>query len=336
MTSPAVSVVMAAYNAAEFLREALDSVIAQTSADWELVVVEDGSADDTPAILREYAARDDRVKIVENGRNLGLPESLNRGIAAARSPLIARLDADDVAEPNRLARQLAELDRRPALDLLGSWTAEIDERGRFTGGGFALPDDANLIGWAMTRTNVIYHPTALFRRTAFDAAGGYQAGKAEDYDLFARMLVGGAGVGIVPERLVRYRLSAGQMTRASADAQRADAGAVRHRYTAWASGGIESSADLLANVNLLQVPGPTPPADPAAVERAEGLRRRFASPDVNRRARAAYLHHAAAHRRAGSHDAAAALLRAASACGGPMHPGVLRGRLRATLARLAG
>ena len=129
MTQPTVSVLMSVFDGEKFLREALDSVLAQSLSDLELLVVDDGSRDGTPAILREYADRDERVRVLTNAENIGLTRSLNHGLAAARGAFVARMDADDVSAPNRLEAQVTFLDRNPEIGLLGSAARLIDETG---------------------------------------------------------------------------------------------------------------------------------------------------------------------------------------------------------------
>ncbi|MHB8240371.1 MAG: glycosyltransferase family 2 protein, partial [Solirubrobacteraceae bacterium] len=114
MSEPRVSVIMAAYNAEPFIVEAVESVFAQTFADWELIVSDDGSTDATPEIARALAERDpDRVRVIRAERNQGKPFALNRALAVRRGELIAWLDGDDVMLPDKLARQVAALDGEP-------------------------------------------------------------------------------------------------------------------------------------------------------------------------------------------------------------------------------
>src|SRR4029077_17839079 len=123
VTTPAVSVLMGVWNGAPRVREAVGSVLGQTLVDLELIVVDDGSADGTPAILDSFG--DSRLRIERRARG-GLTSALNRALALARAPLLARLDADDVALPERLARQVAYLDAHPDGGLL--WTTRRQGR----------------------------------------------------------------------------------------------------------------------------------------------------------------------------------------------------------------
>src|SRR5437879_2375502 len=133
---PRVSVVLPVRDGARFLRDALESVLAQTLGDFELLVVDDGSQDETPEILAEV--RDERLLVLRQER-LGLVAALNRGIGAAHAPYLARMDADDVSLPERLERQLAYLDARPQVALVAPGVEAIDEQGR-PGRVVVLPD----------------------------------------------------------------------------------------------------------------------------------------------------------------------------------------------------
>jgi glycosyltransferase involved in cell wall biosynthesis len=129
MAAPAVSIVMPVRDGERFLQSAIDSVLAQSFTDFELIVIDDGSSDSTLAILAEAARRDPRIVVVSKG-SMGIVAALNLGLAMARSPLVARLDADDIALPGRLARQVETMQRDPVLGVLGGFAELIDESGR--------------------------------------------------------------------------------------------------------------------------------------------------------------------------------------------------------------
>jgi len=125
--TPTVSVLMAVYNGEAFLRETVESVFAQSMADFEFVIVDDASTDATPAILDSFD--DARIVRLRNATNLYLHPSLHNGLAVCRAPYIARIDADDLCEPKRLERQVAFLESRPNLAGCATWTTEIDHAG---------------------------------------------------------------------------------------------------------------------------------------------------------------------------------------------------------------
>ncbi len=130
---PLISIIMSVYNAERFLPDCLNSVLAQTHKNWELIAVDDCSTDNSFQILKKYAKADKRFRVLRNAKNLGGPISANRAIKMARSKWIARMDADDVMHPNRLALQLKTLQAHPSVVVLGSQCDLIDENGKKTG-----------------------------------------------------------------------------------------------------------------------------------------------------------------------------------------------------------
>jgi glycosyltransferase involved in cell wall biosynthesis len=183
--TPAVSLLMAVHDGAPGVGEAVASVLSQTAGDLELIVVDDGSTDATPALLA--GVRDSRVRVVTQART-GLTRALNRGLALARAPLVARLDADDVALPERFERQRAFLDRTPDVGLLGTAARELDSRGRLVGIWQPPLEDAPLRR-ALIRANPFVHSSVMMRRALLERVGGYDEtlAVAQDYDLWMRL-----------------------------------------------------------------------------------------------------------------------------------------------------
>lgn len=182
--APRVSVVMTVHNGAAFLREAVDSLLAQGFADFELVVVENGSTDDSPAILASY--EDPRIRVFPYPRNIGRTRALNEALRRTRGALIAVLDADDVAMPDRLERQVAHLDARPEVVLLGGCYRKLYVDGssgeEVLGGPF---DHAALLD-ALAGDNPFCHSATMFRRASAAAVGDYAEDLvyAQDYALW--------------------------------------------------------------------------------------------------------------------------------------------------------
>jgi glycosyltransferase involved in cell wall biosynthesis len=183
--APRVSVLMGVHNGAPWVREAVQSVLAQTLADLELVVVDDGSTDATPALLDTLA--DSRLRVTRQPR-AGLTRALNRALGLARAGLVARLDADDLALPERLARQVSFLDAHPEVGLLGTGAREVDVGGREIARRAPPTDDA-AIRRALIRRNPFIHSSIVMRRALAERLGGYDPTLpvAQDYDLWMRL-----------------------------------------------------------------------------------------------------------------------------------------------------
>jgi hypothetical protein len=174
-------------NAARYLREAMASVLSQTFPNFEMVVVDDESTDASSQILEEFETGDSRVQ-VRRRRSEGLVAALNYGCSLARAPYIARMDADDVAFPERLERQLAFLHEHPDVALLGTAHTEIDESGNLLG-TTVYPTSIEAVAQRLPVKNCLAHPTVVFSRAVFREVGGYRAAlpHAEDYDLWLRI-----------------------------------------------------------------------------------------------------------------------------------------------------
>jgi glycosyltransferase involved in cell wall biosynthesis len=206
---PRVSAVVPVYNGAAFLERALRSLLTQTLADIEVIVVDDGSTDETPAIIAGLAARDRRVRPLRQ-EHAGEAAAANRATAEARADLIARLDADDMAVPDRLERQVAWLEANPSVAAVGGWLVSIDRHDR----KLRLHTyPAGSVREIMSRGPAIAHPTAVMRKSVLAAIGGYryQFNVAEDYDMWLRMAEK-ADIANLPEVLAYYRLHPGQTT----------------------------------------------------------------------------------------------------------------------------
>ncbi len=188
--TPAISVIMSAYNNERYLRKAIDSIVAQTFGDFEYIIIDDGSTDATLSILRDYELRDDRFRIISRP-NKGLTVSLNEALSCARAPYIARMDGDDVSAPDRFEKQIAYMNAHPECVLLGSRVNLIDP----FDGYIALGDymrhthaeiDAQLLAGS---GGAVVHPVAMMRASAVRQLNGYreQYNNSEDLDLFLRL-----------------------------------------------------------------------------------------------------------------------------------------------------
>jgi GT2 family glycosyltransferase len=184
--NPKVTVLMPVYNSGSFLQKALDSVLTQTFTDFELLVIYDESTDETATILESYSDR--RIRVITNKRHLGVAGSLRRGLNCARGEYIARIDADDIALPERLQKQVNYLDSHPEVGMVASLCAIIDEDGRLAcGSTHALTPEQ--IYYTLAFYNCIFHCSVTFRKALVLSLGGYDesTNRAEDYDLWVRI-----------------------------------------------------------------------------------------------------------------------------------------------------
>jgi len=185
--APRVTVLIGSYDNAATLPRAIDSILAQTVSDLELIVVDDGCSDATPGVTESYAQADRRVRLLSMGRNVGIARSLNAGLRAARAPIVAINDADDHSAPQRLERQLAVLDARPEVAVVGCRMHEVDEHGRELRPRTSFR--AGDAGRVLMRFNPIPNTSAALRRDAALQVGGYdpRLRYAMEYDLWLRM-----------------------------------------------------------------------------------------------------------------------------------------------------
>jgi len=185
--APRVSAIIGAYNNAATLQRAIDSLLAQTVGDLELIVIDDGSRDDSPEIARAAAASDQRVRAIALGENVGISRSLNRAIGEARAEFVAIQDADDYSEPTRLERELAILEREPDVAVVGCRMREVDEHGRELAPRtrFASGD----VRARLLHFNPIPNTAAAMRRASVLEVGGYDPRYryAMEHDLWLRL-----------------------------------------------------------------------------------------------------------------------------------------------------
>lgn len=216
--TPAVSVLMPVYNGERFLAEAIDSILGQTFTDFEFVIIDDGSTDASPAILADYASRDPRIRVLRQA-NAGIVAALNRGLTECRAPLVARMDADDVCLPQRLAAQVNYLTQYPDLVAVGTAFQLISASGE-RGPIVRNPSSPRAIARGLRSANRLAHPTVMMRRDAVLAAGGYREAlrHAEDYDLWARLSLVHK-LANLSECLLLYRIHTGQISWEQSEAQ---------------------------------------------------------------------------------------------------------------------
>ena len=202
---PRVSVVLPAYNSERYLAAAIASVLSQTFADFELIVVDDASSDGTPGIIAEYARRDDRLQPVYLEENQGTAAARNHGLGAARGELIAVMDGDDICLPDRFRKQVTYLDANADVGALGGNVFFVDDDLSFRHQA-SLPQEHALIVWGLFFGQFFCHPTCMIRRKLLDEAGGYAAGllTADDLELWTR-LAGKTRFANLPDICLLYR-----------------------------------------------------------------------------------------------------------------------------------
>lgn len=202
----AISVIMGVYNGEKYIREAIESILNQTYKEFEFIICDDGSSDNTTKIINEYKEDDDRIVLIENKSNKGLAASLNRCLNYASGKYVARMDSDDVAIINRFEKQLQFLEKNPHFSFVGSGANLFDEKGIW-GMRQPTPD--------LSRENIfkyhpVLHPTTMIRKEVLDIVNGYTVEaytyRTEDYDLWCKIYWNGYVGTNLEEILLNYRL----------------------------------------------------------------------------------------------------------------------------------
>jgi len=206
---PSVSVLMGVRNAESCVRRAVESIRTQTLVDWELIVVDDGSVDGTRAVLNRIASEDSRLVVLHHAKSRGLAHALNLAFSRASGRLIGRMDADDIAYPDRLETQVAFLTTHPEIDVLGTGIDLVDEMG-LQWGTLRMPELHEQLQRLRYRKPVpVAHPTVVMRRAVLERLGGYDGRlqqHGEDADLWLRALRAGMQFHNLQECLLRYRV----------------------------------------------------------------------------------------------------------------------------------
>ncbi len=238
---PCIAVVLPVYNGEKYLGAAIQSVLAQTCGDFELVVIDDGSTDRTGEVLAGFT--DARLRIIRHPRNLGLVAALNTGIRNSRGGLIARMDADDICHPRRFERQMAFLEARPQISICGTWFRTFGARKERV----RSPVDPDHIrarmffGWAMG------HPTLMIRRRLLEQHSlvfNEEFRNCEDYDFLAKAAEL-TRLATIPEFLLDYRLHDEQVSVSSRQDMKAKANRVRLRQLRQLTGSVTNEEEAL-------------------------------------------------------------------------------------------
>ncbi len=231
MQFPAISVVMSVFNASHYLAAAVDSILAQSFADFEFIIIDDGSDDGSQRMLQEYESYDSRIRVIRQ-QNTGLTRALNAGLRQSHGAWIARMDADDVAMPNRLAMQVDYLRTHPECVAVGSHVILTDPDGDPLTENEVPHTHESIVAQLRLGIGAVPHPTAMMRRDAVFAVGGYEESYtcAQDLDLWLRLAEVGK-LANFPGALLQYRLHPKSITSQQRDLQLKSAErAVREAY----------------------------------------------------------------------------------------------------------
>ncbi len=203
MHTPKVSVLLSVYNGIPYIEEAIDSILSQDFNDFELLIIDDASKDNTACTIKMYS--DKRIRFFENADNIGLTNNLNYLACQAKAPLLARQDADDISHPNRLGLQYELMSQQPDLSLLGTNVQVINAKGDVYEEWF-LPDDDMTIRERLQSSNIFCHGSTMFRKHAFEKAGAYRQAfrYSQDYDLWLRLAKIGR-LAMIPKPLYKLR-----------------------------------------------------------------------------------------------------------------------------------
>ena len=204
---PKISIVLPSFNGEKYIRESLDSIISQKFQDWELIVVDDSSTDNTMKIVNEYADNDSRIRLIHNEKNQKLPESLNIGFRTTRGKYLTWTSDDNTFESDALEKMATFLDEHTEFDMVRADYQYIDDMGKIIGRSAPFEEKKlyayNCIGACF-----------LYRRVVMENVGEYARNKflVEDYDYWLRILLSGSRIGNIEKQLYRYRLHPGSLT----------------------------------------------------------------------------------------------------------------------------
>lgn len=204
---PPLTVLMSVHNGLPYLTAAIESILAQSYRDFDFLIIDDASEDDSAVVIHSYASKDRRIRMITNLTKLGLGAALNLGVSEATSPLVARMDADDIAMPNRLEAQMMYMQSHPSTAVLGTWAHDIDDDSKIVGER-RVPvhcRDITRLVWA----NPFVHSSVMLNRALILEAGSYDPtlAKRQDYDLWFRCVAHQYALANLPHYFMQYRLT---------------------------------------------------------------------------------------------------------------------------------
>lgn len=234
--NPKISVLVPVYNCDRYLSAAIDSILNQTFIDFELLLMDDGSTDRSPEIMKAYAEKDRRIRVFSNP-NQGIAKTLNALLREAKSDIVARMDGDDISFPDRFAKQFDFLQQHPEVVCIAASFDVIDEKSRLINHCEVPTSDREIQDLLLRGISLMIHPCAMYRKSVVVELGGYDETMvaASDLDLWLRL--GEVGqLANLPETLIQYRLNKGSISHRKQEKQRNQAREACER--AWQRRGI--------------------------------------------------------------------------------------------------
>lgn len=252
---PNVSIVMSVYNGEEYIDEAIKSVLNQTYSDFEFIIINDGSSDETLSIINKYKAKDSRIFLISR-ENKGLVASLNEGIDNAKGKYIARMDADDLCRIDRIEKQVSFLDKNSSFGFVSSRAKAIDQEGRYIR-NINTPKHNIILKSTLFFGNPIIHPSVMFNKELINKSLYYSDEflYAEDYELWARLsLDSKIKFYSIPEYLLSYRIVQTSISRRNYIEQENASIAIKNKYflKKGKNRAIDNNFDLLLSIFLDQ------------------------------------------------------------------------------------
>jgi glycosyltransferase involved in cell wall biosynthesis len=203
-----ISVVMSAYNAEKYISEAIESILNQSFENFEFIIINDCSTDNTLEIIKRYSSQDSRIKLINNKENLGLTSSLNKAIKSSKGKYIARMDDDDISEKTRFEKQIEFLEKNKDIDIVGSFAKNIDEEGNILNDR-TVPLNHDEIINILPKLSPLIHPAIIFRKKSLGKIGFYNEKfrTSQDYEMWFRAMAAGLKFQNLPLYLVKYRVN---------------------------------------------------------------------------------------------------------------------------------
>lgn len=227
---PILSVILPCYNAEDFLQFSIPSILDQSFTDFELLIIDDGSVDDSYKISNSYALKDKRIKLFKNAQNLGVVKTLNRGIDLANGSFIARMDADDLSDLKRFEKQLAYLNSNKDVSIVGTRSQAIDLKGNKLNSRSDIYLEWDTIKFSAHFTQPLFHGSVIGRSEAFKSNKYGNDSKAEDFELWLRMISKGIKIENIDETLYYYRMNPDGVSQKNETQQKLDHNNISSQY----------------------------------------------------------------------------------------------------------